>query len=182
MRSGRSDNRRRLVRGALARNRRRGGSAPYQAGAGGDWFVERTTTLLPFCNYYNEIGIYSMRSYTLAPQVTRQRIRSASGPLRAAAAPFRPPRAVPSDVTPAPTAAPSPPRCRRKAFLPCWPSLQEIEALALPPPDIVTRDSGSAGHRTGRPSWVRVFRGTPACGPRRHGHRAPAGPSISRRR
>ena len=50
-------------------------SAPYRAGAGGDWFIDRTTTLLPFCNYYNEIGIYSMRSYTLAPQVTNQRIR-----------------------------------------------------------------------------------------------------------
>src|SRR5438132_1383310 len=32
--------------------------APFQAGAGGDWFIERTTTLVPFCNYYNEIGIY----------------------------------------------------------------------------------------------------------------------------
>jgi hypothetical protein len=47
---------------------------PYQAGAGGDWFVDRTTTLLPFCNYYNEIGIYSMRSYTLSRQVTKERI------------------------------------------------------------------------------------------------------------
>ena len=50
-------------------------SAPYRAGAGGDWFIDRTTTLLPFCNYYNDIGIYSMRSYTLAPQVTRQQIK-----------------------------------------------------------------------------------------------------------
>ena len=49
--------------------------APHQAGAGGDWFIERTTTLVPFCNYYNEIGIYSMRSYVLAPQVTKERIR-----------------------------------------------------------------------------------------------------------
>jgi hypothetical protein len=49
--------------------------APYQAGASGDWFIERTTTLLPFCNYYNEIGIYSLRSYTLAPQVTKQQIK-----------------------------------------------------------------------------------------------------------
>jgi hypothetical protein len=48
-------------------------SAPYPAGAGGDWYVDRTTTLLPFCNYYNEIGIYSMRSYTLMPQVTTER-------------------------------------------------------------------------------------------------------------
>src|SRR5262249_11760147 len=46
-------------------------SAPYRAD--GDWFVDRTTTLLPFCNYYNEIGIYSMRSYTLMPQVKTER-------------------------------------------------------------------------------------------------------------
>jgi hypothetical protein len=49
-------------------------SAPYQAGGGGDWFIDRTTTLLPFCNYYNEIGIYSMRSYTLSRQVAKERI------------------------------------------------------------------------------------------------------------
>jgi hypothetical protein len=45
---------------------------PYQVN--GDWFVDRTKTLLPFCNYYNEIGIYSMRSYTLTPQVSTERI------------------------------------------------------------------------------------------------------------
>ena len=50
-------------------------SAPYRTGADGDWFIDRTTTLLPFCNYYNEIGIYSLRSYTLAPQETRQPIK-----------------------------------------------------------------------------------------------------------
>ena len=49
--------------------------APYPAGTGGDWFVNRTTTLLPFCNYYNEIGIYSMRSYTLSRQVAEERIQ-----------------------------------------------------------------------------------------------------------
>jgi hypothetical protein len=49
--------------------------APFQAGRTGDWFVERVTTRIPFCNYYNEIGIYSMRSYTLAPEVTKERIR-----------------------------------------------------------------------------------------------------------
>jgi hypothetical protein len=49
--------------------------APFQGGTSGDWFVERTTTRIPFCNYYNEIGIYSMRSYTLTPEVTEQRIR-----------------------------------------------------------------------------------------------------------
>ena len=53
--------------------------APYQAGASGDWFIDRTTILLPFCNYYNEIGIYSMRSYTLARQVTKERIGICKG-------------------------------------------------------------------------------------------------------
>jgi hypothetical protein len=65
--------------------------APYQAGAIGDWFVDRTTTLLPFCNYYNEIGIYSMRSYTLSRQVTKERIaicRSAPAGGSAAIAPY----------------------------------------------------------------------------------------------
>jgi hypothetical protein len=59
-------------------------SAPYQAN--GDWFVDRTTTLLPFCNYYNEIGIYSMRSYTLMPQVTTERTAICHG--KAAVAPY----------------------------------------------------------------------------------------------
>ena len=54
-------------------------SAPYQAGPGGDWFIDRTTVLLPFCNYYNEIGIYSMRSYTLSRQVSKERIQICKG-------------------------------------------------------------------------------------------------------
>jgi hypothetical protein len=48
--------------------------APYQSGGSGDWFIDRTMTLLPFCNYYNEIGIYSMRSYTLSRQVSKERV------------------------------------------------------------------------------------------------------------
>jgi hypothetical protein len=53
--------------------------APYRAGAAGDWFIDRATTLLPFCNYYNEIGIYSMRSYTLAPQVIKEQVQICKG-------------------------------------------------------------------------------------------------------
>ena len=49
--------------------------APYQAGASGNWFVDRATTVLPFCHYYNAIGIYSMRSYSLAPRETMSRSR-----------------------------------------------------------------------------------------------------------
>jgi hypothetical protein len=48
--------------------------APYQSGAPGTWFIDRTTTELPFCNYFNEIGIYSMRSYRLDPETATDRV------------------------------------------------------------------------------------------------------------
>src|SRR5258708_25613735 len=55
--------------------------APYQSGT--DWLVDRLTTVLPFCHYFNSIGVYSMRSYSLDPVVTEERVvicpRSASG-------------------------------------------------------------------------------------------------------
>lgn len=63
-------------------------SPPYQSGS--DWFVDRVTTVLPYCHYFNSIGIYSMRSYSLDPVVTEQRIaicrRSGNG--SAAVAPY----------------------------------------------------------------------------------------------
>jgi hypothetical protein len=59
--------------------------SPYQTGSSGNWFVERVTTRIPFCNYYNEIGIYSMRSYTLEPEVTKDRIRICEGTATGAA-------------------------------------------------------------------------------------------------
>src|ERR1700688_3764 len=46
--------------------------APYQVGP--DWLVKRTPTVLPFCHYFNSIGIYSMRSYSLDPVTTEERI------------------------------------------------------------------------------------------------------------
>jgi hypothetical protein len=49
-------------------------SAPYQAGAAGDWYVDRITTVLPFCNYYNSIGIYSLNSYSLSPVTSEERV------------------------------------------------------------------------------------------------------------
>src|SRR5262245_34823045 len=45
---------------------------PYQAGA--DWVVDRTTTLLPLCNYFNAIGNYSLRSYSLEPTEKTERV------------------------------------------------------------------------------------------------------------
>jgi hypothetical protein len=48
---------------------------PYQDPASGDWFVERTTTVLPYCSYFNAIGIYSMRSYSLSPETAKERVQ-----------------------------------------------------------------------------------------------------------
>ena len=52
-------------------------SPPYRVGA--DWFVDHTTTVLPFCHYYNSIGVYSLRSYSLAPVETEERIAICRG-------------------------------------------------------------------------------------------------------
>ena len=49
-------------------------SAPYREGASGNWFVDRTTNVLPFCHYFDEIGNYSLRSYSLSPTTTKERI------------------------------------------------------------------------------------------------------------
>jgi hypothetical protein len=64
-------------------------SAPYRAGP--DWFVDRTTTVLPFCHYFNSIGIYSMRSYSLDPVTTEEKIaicRQSQGGGSAPVAPY----------------------------------------------------------------------------------------------
>ena len=53
--------------------------APYQAGA--DWMVERTTTLLPLCNYFSPVGSYSLKSYSLDP-FDQDRARAAVPPSR----------------------------------------------------------------------------------------------------
>jgi hypothetical protein len=45
--------------------------APFQVGRTGDWFVERVTTRIPFCNYYND-----MRSESTACDPTLWRPRS----------------------------------------------------------------------------------------------------------
>ncbi len=47
-------------------------SAPFQVGT--DWYVTRTSTKIPFCNYYNDLGIYSLRSYTLARRISTERL------------------------------------------------------------------------------------------------------------
>jgi hypothetical protein len=73
-------------------------SAPFQDGAAGNWFVARTTAYIPFCNYYNELGIYSMRSYTLAPRTREERVSICRASAQGAS------------VAVAPYAGPCPPR------------------------------------------------------------------------
>jgi len=46
--------------------------APYRAGS--DWVLDRTTTTLPFCNYITPTGGYSLRSYSLDPVRTTERV------------------------------------------------------------------------------------------------------------
>ena len=50
---------------------------PYQAG--GDWFVDRTTSVLPMCNYINASGNYSLRSYSLSPEDKIERVTICRG-------------------------------------------------------------------------------------------------------
>ena len=55
-------------------------SAPFKAGqavkeaAGGSWYVDRSITELPFCHYFNAVGNYSLRSYSLSPQTRNERV------------------------------------------------------------------------------------------------------------
>ena len=46
--------------------------APVPAGA--DWVVERTTTILPLCNYFSPVGSYSLKSYSLDPEKKTERV------------------------------------------------------------------------------------------------------------
>lgn len=46
--------------------------APYRAEAG--WTVDRTTTLLPLCNYFSPVGSYSLKSYSLDPYDKTERV------------------------------------------------------------------------------------------------------------
>ena len=63
-------------------------SAPYRVGA--DWVVDRITTFLPLCNYFNHAGNYSLRSYALDPVDEKERIVLCHAAASGAAAPLPP--------------------------------------------------------------------------------------------
>jgi hypothetical protein len=58
--------------------------APYRAGD--DLVLDRTTTLLPLCNYFNANGSYSLRSYSLDATSRTERVVLCRG--GAAVAPY----------------------------------------------------------------------------------------------
>jgi hypothetical protein len=58
--------------------------APYRAGA--DWVLDRTTIRLPMCSYFTPVGSYSLRSYSLDPEKTTERVTLCRGD--AAVAPY----------------------------------------------------------------------------------------------
>jgi hypothetical protein len=68
--------------------------APYQSPEG--WFIDRTTTVLPLCNYINAAGNYSLLSYSLSPEQKTERIaickqtREGSAPVAPYAGPCPP--------------------------------------------------------------------------------------------
>ena len=47
-------------------------SAPYRSDV--DWMIDRTTTLLPLCNYFSAVGSYSLKSYSLDPYTKTERV------------------------------------------------------------------------------------------------------------
>ena len=52
-------------------------SAPVRDGD--TWTVERTTRVLPYCNYFDELGNYSLRSYSLSLQAKTERVAICRG-------------------------------------------------------------------------------------------------------
>ena len=62
--------------------------APYRAG--GDWVVDRVTTILPLCNYFTAAGSYSLRSYALDPADKTERIVLCRGTAAGASTPLPP--------------------------------------------------------------------------------------------
>jgi hypothetical protein len=71
-------------------------SAPYEQGRG-NWFVDRTTTTLPMCSVFDDLGGYSLRSYMLQPVVTKSRVKICQATAAGGSVLF-----VPADAKPRP--------------------------------------------------------------------------------
>lgn len=53
-------------------------STPYRS-ASGAWYIERSITEIPFCHYFNTLGNYSLRSYSLSPETRTERVEICRG-------------------------------------------------------------------------------------------------------
>ena len=47
--------------------------------AGPDWVLDRVTTRLPMCSYFTPVGSFSLKSYSLDPYKTTERVTLCSG-------------------------------------------------------------------------------------------------------
>jgi hypothetical protein len=49
--------------------------APHSKGAAGNWYVTRVTKWIPYCQYHNPIGLYSLDTYALAPRLVEEEVQ-----------------------------------------------------------------------------------------------------------
>jgi hypothetical protein len=62
--------------------------APYRSDV--DWMLDRTTTLLPMCNYFSPVGSYSLKSYSLDPVQKVERVLLCHGNAQGVSVPVSP--------------------------------------------------------------------------------------------
>jgi hypothetical protein len=48
---------------------------PHSKGPAGDWYVTRVTKWIPYCQYHNPIGLYSLDTYALAPRLLEEEVQ-----------------------------------------------------------------------------------------------------------
>src|ERR1700674_3046433 len=70
-------------------------SAPYEQGGRGNWFVDRETTTLPMCSVFDDLGVYSLRSYMLQPVVAKSQVKICQATADGGSVPFVPANAKP---------------------------------------------------------------------------------------
>lgn len=68
--------------------------APHAKGGAGNWYVTRVTKWIPYCQYHNPIGLYSLDTYALSPRLVEEEVQicaAVQGGGSRAVAPFKGP-------------------------------------------------------------------------------------------
>ena len=68
--------------------------APHAKGPAGNWYVTRVTKWIPYCQYHDPIGLYSLDTYALAPRMIEEEVQicaSVAGGGSRPVAPFKGP-------------------------------------------------------------------------------------------